>query len=268
VPPEVGRILRRLRVEHSPLAATLKRTPLMGVKTGDNRRFFLEAQRVDSRGLLTTEEILVPLSAVCRCVRGRDVRRWSAAASQWMLWPPPGGWGRRPPTWLRKLAALRGVDVAELRFSYLRPEHVGIKVAWKDLARGMTAAVLPDVVHVDARTFPLIPNQTLYSIDAVSLDEAYAIAAMLNSTIADALLLAVVERAKDAHFRYFARTVARLPLPKVDVASRTWELLVRGARRGELAELELLVAALYGVTDRELDVLRAFVAKRLRSDAR
>src|SRR5215212_6607827 len=129
-----------------------------------------------------------------------------------MLWPPVQRW-KKPPAWLRKLAAARGLEPEDFRLSFVKPEHVGIKVAWKDLGRGLSAAVLPDVVHVDERAFPLVPNQTLYAIDAVSLDEAYAIAAILNSTIAGALLVSVAERAKDAHYRYFGRTVAALPLP-------------------------------------------------------
>ncbi|HWS71849.1 MAG TPA: hypothetical protein VN605_07020, partial [Thermoanaerobaculia bacterium] len=157
--------------------------------------------------------------------------------------------------------------------SYVRPEHVGIKVAWKDLARGLTAAVLPDVCNVDGHAVPLIPNQTLYSIDAASFDEAYALAALLNSTIADALLVSVAERAKDAYFRYFGRTVARLPLPEVERGGAAWERLVRLARRAQhgidvMRELDAIVARQYGVTDSELATLRTFVARRLGRDAR
>ena len=144
----------------------------MGVKTGDNRSFFLEAKAIRGDRLITTDGVRIPLSAVCRCVRGRDLQRWTSAESQWMLWPPRGGW-RKPPTWLEKLAEARGLEPDDFRLSFVRPEHVGIKVAWKDLSRGVAAAVLPDVVHVDEQPFPLVPNQTLYAIDAVSLDEAY-----------------------------------------------------------------------------------------------
>jgi hypothetical protein len=121
-------------------------------------------------------------------------------------------------------------------------------------------------VHVDGRAIPLIPNQTLYSIDTSSLSEAYAIAALLNSTIADALLLCIAERAKDAHFRYFGRTVARIPLPRVEHDSDAWSRLIRAARRAH-HEVDDLVASLYGVTTPELDVLRRFVDRRLQRDA-
>jgi hypothetical protein len=254
VPPDVAAILRRLREQHPPLAHALGRKPIMGVKTGDNRNFFLEERRIRDGRLVTTDGVHVPLDAVCRCVRGRDLKRWQIDESSWMLWPPAGGW-RKPPRWLRHLAQLRGVEPAELRLSFVRPEHVGIKVAWKDLSRGMAAAVLPDAVNVNGRAFPLVPNQTLYMIDAVSLDEAHVLAAILNSAVADALLVSVAERAKDAHYRYFGRTVAALPFPAMQS-----DQLVRAARRHDA---EAIVARLYGLTDDELAVLREFVQRRL-----
>jgi hypothetical protein len=133
----------------------------------------------------------------------------------------------------------------------------------------MSAAVLPDVVHVNDVAFPLVPNQTLYSLDAVSLDEAYVIAAVLNSSIAGALLIAVAERAKDAHYRYFGRTVAALPWPDT---RPEWDKLVRLSRRAHrgadvMRELDPLVARAYGVTAAELEILQEFLARRT-GDAR
>jgi hypothetical protein len=264
VPPDVLSILRRLRDANAPLEHALARKPLMGVKTGDNRSFFLEARSIRKGHLVTTDGLRIPLSAVCRCVRGRDLQRWSVAASQWMLWPPARGW-RTPPAWLKKLAAARGLEPEDFRLSFVKPEHVGIKVAWKDLSRGLAAAVLPDVVHVDEQAFPLVPNQTLYAIDAVSLDEAYVIAAVLNSTIAGALLVSVAERAKDAHYRYFGRTVGALPWPDVREEREQLVRLSRRAHRGAqvMPEIDAVVARTYGVGDAELAILRAFLERRL-----
>lgn len=248
IPSDLSEIFKQFNFPS--LAETLGRKPLMGVKTGDNRAFFLSDEEI--------AEFRIPPEAICRCVRGRDVKRWSVAASQWMLWPPRAGW-KNPPRWLQRFADSRGID--DFKLAFVKPEHVGIKVAWKDVSRGMSAVVLPDVVE---RSIPLIPNQTLYFIDAVSLDEAYAICAVLNSSIADAFLLAIAERAKDAHFRYFGRTVARLPLPPL----KDTEALIRLARRAHQRrdvreELDRVVAALYGVNECELRVLREFVDHRL-----
>ncbi|HEX7154909.1 MAG TPA: N-6 DNA methylase [Thermoanaerobaculia bacterium] len=262
-PPDVAAILRRLRDTYLDLDEVLGRRPLMGVKTGDNGAFFVEEERVDGTHLVTKEGLRIPLTALSRCVRGRDVRRWRVSQSTWMLWPPRDGW-RTPPPWLTAFARRRKVAPEALQLAFVRPEHVGIKVAWKDLSRGMAAAVLPDIVDVHGHPVPLVPNQTLYSIDCTTMEDAYAIAAILNSTIADALLLCVAERAKDTHFRYFGRTVARLPFPLVGPATR--DQLARLGRRahlGSAVDVDPLVAALYGVAAEELAVLRGFVERRL-----
>lgn len=264
LPPDVAAILQRLRERHLPLADVLHRRPFMGVKTGDNRAFFVEADRVSAGHLVTTDGLRIPLAFLCRCVRGRDLQRWSVTESRWMLWPPRNGWSK-PPKWLEKLAAAREMDPRDFRLSFVKPEHVGIKVAWKDLSRGVAAAVLPDVVNVGGQSFPLVPNQTLYAIDATTLDEAYAIAAILNSTVAGSLLVCVAERAKDAHFRYFGRTVAALPCPEMrDEAARLVRLARRAHRGGDvMREIDTVVARMYGVTPAELTILSEFLERRL-----
>jgi hypothetical protein len=271
LPPDVHAILARIYATHAPLADTLGRLPVMGVKTGDNAAFFLDVKRVRRNAVETTDGLHIPLSAVCRCVRGRDVRRWKIAEPAWMLWPPPGGW-RKPPRWVEGLAEARGVEVETLRLKYVRPEHVGIKVVWKDLSRGMSAAVLEESMRLGDRGIPLVPNQTLYALDAVSIDEANVLAALLNSTIFNVLAIAIAERAKDFYFRYFGRTIARLPLPAVAPSSDSWTRLLRAARRARRNpqsagdEIDATVAALYGVSTEEHARLAAFLRKRLGYD--
>ena len=141
--------------------------------------------------------------------------------------------------WLKRFAALREMELDDVRLSFVRPEHVGMKVAWKDLSRGVAAAVLPDAVDVGEQTVPVVPNQTLYAIDAATLSEAHVIAAVLNSTIAGALLVAVAERAKDAHYRYFGRTIAAMPYPDTTAHCDTLERLSRRAHLGTNVNDEL-----------------------------
>lgn len=267
LPPDVYAIVSRIHASHAPLADTLGRTPVMGVKTGDNSSFFLDVKHVRANAVETIDGILIPLDSVCRCVRGRDVRRWKVAEPSWMLWPPAGGWPR-PPRWVERLAEARGVEVDSLRLSYVRPEHVGIKVVWKDLSRGLCAAVLEEAMHLGDRAIPLVPNQTLYALDAASVDEAYVFAALLNSTIVNVLAIAIAERAKDSYFRYFGRTVARLPLPLVSSSSASWTSLLRAARRASTSpaamdDIDRIVAALYGVPLHEHERLTSFLHKRL-----
>jgi hypothetical protein len=179
-----------------------------------------------------------------------------------MLWPPRDGW-QKVPTWLDRFAGAHRIDVPSLKLRSVRAEHLGIKVVWKDLSRGLSAAVLGHTQQVGGRAVPLIPNQTLYLLAAKSLDEARVIAALMNSTVFDALALCTAERAKDSHFRYFGRTIAAIPLPRVARGSADWCELVRLARRSDSRETDKLVAALYGVSAEEHEVLAQFVARRL-----
>jgi hypothetical protein len=268
LPPDIHAIAARIHATHMPLAETLGRTPVMGVKTGDNGAFFLDVKRVRAKAIETTDGIHIPLTSVCRVVRGRDVRRWQVAEPGWMLWPPAGGW-RKPPRWVERLAEARGVEARTLQLSYVRPEHAGIKVVWKDLSRGLCAAVLENAIRLGDRNIPLVPNQTLYALDASSIDEAHVLAALLNSTIVNVLAIAIAERAKDFYFRYFARTVARLPLPAVAPSSEAWVRLLRAARRARRTpegfgdEIDATVASLFGVSSTEHARLASFLRKRL-----
>ena len=92
-------------------------------------------------------------------------------------------------------------------------------------------------------TLPLVTNQTLYTHEATSLAEARAIAAILNSTIVNALAVITAERAKDFHYRYFGRTIGRIPLPL--------DALTRDLRDA------------YGVSQVEEQRLASFLARRL-----
>jgi hypothetical protein len=262
IPPSVAGILDRVRRDHAPLREVLGRAPLMGVKTGDNSSFFIDVKRVRGGSVQTNDGFFIPLGSVCRCIRGRDTRRWKTAPQQWMLWPPSDGW-QKIPKWLERFAGAHRIDVPSLRLRYVRPEHLGTKVVWKDLSRGVAAAVLGHSQQVSGRNVPLIPNQTLYVLDAKSLDEARVIAALMNSTVFDALALCTAERAKDSYFRYFGRTIAAIPLPRVARGSADWCELVRLARRCDSGEIDKVVSALYGVSAEEHEVLMQFVARRL-----
>jgi hypothetical protein len=260
LPPELYATLARIHRQFPPLAETLARVPVMGVKSGDNSAFFLDVKRVRRNALETTDGLHIPFSAVCRCVRGRDVRRWSIGEPAWMLWPPARGF--------RRFAAARGLDADALQLSYVRPEHLGIKVVWKDLSRGICAAVLGESRTTHGRSIPLVPNQTLYALDAASVDEAHVLAAALNSTIVNVLTIAVAERAKDFHFRYFGRTIARVPLPRIDPAGPAWPRLLRCARRATrdanvAGEIDSVMAELYGVSAEEHARLAEYLRRRL-----
>jgi hypothetical protein len=252
---------------HEPMQQVLGRTPLMGVKTGANRLFMLDDVSFDRGSALVGGSVKIPLDALCRTVRGRDIERWRVRQSAWMLWSPAHRWDGC--AWLDELAAHFSTTREELYLSYVRPEHLGTKVAWKDLSKGLQAVVLPASTHVSGREFPLIPNQTLYFLDVTSLSEAYALSAILNSTVFGALAVDRCERAKDNHFRYFGRSLAQLPLPPLIERSGSYSELVRIGRHAHAAlpaeELDRLVADLYAISAAELEILRRYLEERLAS---
>ena len=62
---------------------------LYSFKSMDGVAPFLDVAAIRRNCVETTDGIRIPLHAVCRCVRGRDVRRGEIAGASWMLWPPP-----------------------------------------------------------------------------------------------------------------------------------------------------------------------------------
>jgi hypothetical protein len=242
LPPDLLEIVARIYRDNPPLSETLHRRPVMGVKSGDNESFFLDVVKVNGECVVTREGLRIPFRYVARCVRGRDVAPNRINGASWMLWPPRGGWNRIP-LWLERLAKARAIDPDDLQLAYLRPEHIGIKVVWKDLSRGICAAILGEHEIVSGNHVPLVPNQTLYALEATSREEAAAIATVLNSTIVNALAVMTAERAKDFHYRYFGRTIARIPLP--------------------LNALSMPIAKAYGVSPAEESRLSEFLARRL-----
>jgi hypothetical protein len=118
--PAIHAVIDRIIRQHPSLEHALGRAPFMGVKTGNNDLLFLDGATLRNDELVTSEGIAIPLTWICRCVRGRDVQRWAATDSQWMLWPPVAGW-RNPPAWASRLADARGVDVESMRLAYVKP---------------------------------------------------------------------------------------------------------------------------------------------------
>jgi len=257
--PAITGILTRLRRSLPTMTESMGRAPIMGVKTGANHRFFLpELTFENGYAYETGSDLAIPIDQICRCVRGRDVRRWRAEASTWMRWPAGATSGNR--------ASER--DENALTLAYVKPEHLGVKVAWKDISRGMQAVVLPETVRVGPHDVPLIPNQTLYMIDATSLDEAFVLCAILNSTVFNALAASICARAKDFHFRYFASSLRNLPFPRFPIEPQRFGVLARLGRRAHHGcdldkEIDEEVSALYGLDGLAVGELERFVADRL-----
>jgi hypothetical protein len=200
----------------------------------------------------------VEASAIRPALRGTDVARWCARPARHLLWTPhnddPSATApprlrrflRRHRGWLRQEQHEPGV------LQRLSLMTLGHKVVWSDLATDLRAAAVPSSVRcVTGADVPLVPLNTVYFLATSSMRESLLLAAYLNSLPLRVFARAIAERAKDCHFRFFAWTIAVLPLPcdwrDNDSAEPLLELSETAHRRGgmtdhDAAELDRLVA--------------------------
>jgi hypothetical protein len=133
-----------------------------------------------------------------------------------------------------------------------------VRVVWADMGRAPRALVLQE----GDRTVPL---NSCYVLPCRELDDARAIAALLNSSIAAAWLGVLAEPARGGYRRYMAWTVSLLPLPRDWIRARA--LLAPLAERGaagdppSVAELDAAVLRAYHVRPTDVAPLLAWHAR-------
>jgi hypothetical protein len=216
-----------------------------------------------------------------RAVRGRDIDAWRFAIERHVLWlyddvsteavttPPRAG------RYLARHAALlerrAGWSTALPRGAVFRvsPDVLKPKVAWQDLAETLNAVALPARVRCDDGVERgLIPLNTVYFIPVDHVDSAHTLAAYMNSLPVRTFARCIAERAKDARFRFFASTVAMIPLPADwqcgPHARRLCDISRTAHESGGLgpeacSELDAMVATAYGLhAEQDLATLSAF----------
>ena len=141
----------------------------------------------------------------------------------------------------------------------VRPELLGHRVAWPDIARLLTAAALSPV----SEGGPLLLN-TVYYLSTESAAEAATVAAWLNTTPLRAAARWQAERALSGYRRYNAAAVSRLPLPAA-LRDTTRPLPQRFCRLAQspadhLDELNAIACQLLGLSPTHLAKLRRFLA--------
>jgi hypothetical protein len=146
----------------------------------------------------------------------------------------------------------------------------GHKVVWSDLASDLRAAAVPASMRTVVGTeSAVLPLNTVYFIGTATDRDALLLAAYLNSMPVRTFARAIAERAKDAHFRFFAWTIAMLPLPSTwrdgMTADRILEISQRAHRGGAIEpcdreELDLLIARAYGLDHQHIEEIAAFDA--------
>jgi hypothetical protein len=217
-----------------------------------------------------TFSALVEASALRPALRGTDIQRWSADPGRHVIWVDASA--PAPPRLARFLGRhrdrLAGTTAPLGALQRVNEHTFGHKVVWSDLAADLrAAAVQPCARSAAGCTVPLVPLNTVYFVATASHDESLLLAAYLNSLPVRTFARAVAERAKDAHFRFFAWTIAVLPLPR-DWRSNGSAAELRGLSaaahtRGRMTPAEqdrvdALVAQMYGLDSGALHAIAAF----------
>ncbi len=224
LPPDARQAFDRVVRHGVPLTESGIGQPSLGVKCGCNEAFLV--RRVDGVGRRAgvrsgTRTAEVEADLVRPVLRGEDVRPWRAGATpDRSILFPYGDDGRvlrsLPPgvrAWLlpyrRQLLQRADVRDGKAWWSLFRTAAAVFdrpRVVWADVGRAPQALVLP----AGNRTVPI---NSCYVVVCRDLEDALALAALLNSTLAAAWLGAIAEPARGGYHRFLAWTVARLPVP-------------------------------------------------------
>jgi hypothetical protein len=206
-------VARRLRGAFPSLGERWQ--PQLGIKTGADEVFLLPQAAPGTRP----------------AIRGRDLSAWHAEPGVHLIWTH-GSDGRPLPRLPPDVAGLLEHHVARLhrRSDYRRGPpwqvfRVGLatapcRVVWPDLARRLLAAVPAPAA---------VPLNTVYGIATRTLDDAHALAALLNSRWLSALASLHADPARGGFRRFNATVVRDLPIPHAE--SPAWALLVEWGRQ-------------------------------------
>ena len=240
LPPDARYAFDRLRRAGAPLVASGLGRPTLGVKCGFNDAFLVDrigvrhgmviVQSGDRSGEIEAEA-LRPL------LRGETVRAWRfEPTTESIVYPCDDAgqvWTSLPPgarAWLtpNRRALLQRTDVRHgkawwslFRTEAARPDRP--RVVWADVGRVPQALILP----AGDRTVPI---NTCYAVRCRDLEDAFTLAALLNSALAAAWLAAIAEAARGGYRRFLAWTMAQLPIP--DDWARARDILAPLGERG------------------------------------
>lgn len=257
VPTDVRRALLRMR-EGVMIGAHAELQVRRGIVTGANDVMLLTRAEEKLSGLAAIRAEgfagaanpadyvdIVEQCAIAPAARGCDVAAWRFSGERSVLCRLPRNTDALPR--LSNYLQKHGRSLADL-------PKVGAQhsmLAWHDLASTLEAVVMPASI---------VPINTVYFIHADE-ERAHLLAAYFNSRPLRTFARALAERAKDAHFRFFAWTVSMLPLPP------KWRTFEAG-RLCELSELGHALGALDTLQQNELDEITARAFGLTRGDVR
>ena len=242
LPPPARAAFDRLRSAGSPLGDSRLGRPLLGVKCGCNAAFLVRAREHDDDSATVVASdypahgmATAPRSAVIerRLLRpalrgeGMTARAPGAGDELRILWTH-GVDGRPlhslPPAttrwlahWRPQLESRRDARARMPWWTLFRTEAARAdtpRVVWADIGKRLRTRVL------DAGD-PTVPLNSCYVVRTASIDDAYALDALLSSTIAAAWLDVLAEPARGGFRRFLGWTVAALPVPHDWLRART-----------------------------------------------
>jgi hypothetical protein len=273
LPREARRAFDAIRNVGITLAESTFGRPLLGVKCGCNDAFIGESiDRGNAHARLEMRDgrmITIEPGLVRPLLRGEQLQRWSVpehrASIVWTHDAAGGPLGALPPLasqwfqrWRRRLVARADARATPRWWSLFRTEGARNdvpRVVWADVGREPRAVVLDSG---DAH----VPLNTCYVARAQTLDDALALAALLNSPVGRAWLDALAEPARGGYRRYLGWTLALLPIPSD--WNRARDILAPLARASiagcPASDEELMRAAIaaYGIPSRDVAPLVAW----------
>lgn len=275
VPPDVRRAFDALHGAGTPFARTHFGRPWLGVKSGCNAPFVVRALDAGDPATVTSGDVqgCVERALLRPVLRGETVTPWRATpGDERIVWthapdgaplatlpPAASAWLRR---WRRRLERRADARRATRWWTLFRTEAADprrARVVWNDIGRTPRAAVL---LPGD----PTVPLNTCYVARAPTVDDALALAALLNAPVVAAWLSVLAEPARGGYHRYLGWTLAALPLPPDWVRARDLLLpLARAATSGappSPAVLDDAVLTAFDVTPAAVAPLMQWAAGR------
>lgn len=266
IPPPVRAAFDRvcqagIAIGESPLGA-----PLLGVKCGCNEAFVVEREasengvirvRAGERSATIEREMLRPLlrgehTMPWQAVRGGESIIWTHDASGAPLAELPEHAARWLARWRRRLVARSDARATRTWWTLFRTASASSarpRVVWADMGRAPRALVL-------AAGDTTVPLNSCYVVPCDDTEDAYALTALLNSSLAAAWLHVLAEPARGGYHRYLGWTMALLPLPSEWPRAREMlaPLAVRAIAGDVPSPSELLEAATRAYRLRPADV--------------
>ncbi len=262
IPPKARRAFDCVSEAGVPLADSRFGRPLLGVKTGFNEAYLVRVESVkagvatisaNGRRSTIEAELLRP------AVRGESISVIAESGQEHLVWPHDAG--GQP---LESLPPLAARWLTHYRRQLTRRTDLHSRKEWWSVFRIESACTeKPRVIWADIGRRPraivagagsgLVPLNTCYAVSCPSLDDARALAALINGPLVAAWLDVIAEPARGEYRRFLGWTMSLLPIPSDWAAART----TLAAAHGSTSDLALLDAALtaYHITRHDVQPL-------------